>query len=595
MSEHATNVEPTPIPESPSRRRWWPRLHFSTYVVGLLTVFVFLLLNWPGEPNRKPDGYYLDHGWPFTFVTRHGFVANDPFGGGPWGPQDVGEAWIAYFAIAKNVESFHALALLGNTVLALVAIGLIMAGWEWRCRRRQRPWWQFTLWRVFVMVTLCAVILGSWAVQRDRDVLIEQVNARHLKHSYREPIKLVPSFPAWLRALCGDEFLQYLHCNRVQSVSGLDFDDESSADACLRRVKDLVPKVALHCDLTERLAVRLNECSSLDTVHLDQLRNPAVLRLLNNPAVVRLFVFGTEPEHNVADLPPLSWNDLAGLSNLGSLEANRCHLDFSGKPNSPRKLWKLHLKECVLDHGGLDAILAEDCVDWLSIERIGGTQLGLRNLAKHLHRDLTYLTIVSDELTDEILRDLPELPNLKAMWLESRHAHVAAIPWENLSKKAIFRLRRLRFTQADLEALAQRYRIVYDPIGCRIAGQWSDPAADDVDNGPPATGIIKNAPAGERHIRYEYYGKPENRSPQGDLIRRLLAPSEHDLLEPQAADERYAFLAQEQQLDELDLAAAPIGDHGLTYVAKMPALRTLDMTQTFVTTAGLAALSRCPK
>jgi hypothetical protein len=214
--------------------------------VSWLALLTLILIAIPGLARdaadvRIPSFYVyfglIDHGWPFTFLTRN-VDANAGLGG-----QGIDEAKLAgvhWRLWDGEVEAFSPVLLAADLVAAFACVVLVTAAWEWRRRRRAHVG-QLRLGELLIATAAVAGVCG-WLAHERRAWRAEQTHLQALQASqppYAESLgaSFAPSraclAPRWVRLLAGPlglpEFLDRTTMIRI----GYDSDQayEGFADA----------------------------------------------------------------------------------------------------------------------------------------------------------------------------------------------------------------------------------------------------------------------------------------------------------------------------------------------------------------------------
>ena len=198
-------------------------LHRSTWCVGTLIAATLLLANIPGRIVRPIDngradsydsiddlGYFIDHGWPWTFLRRtfddamrrrieKGYVDLDYVDAHPEGRERL--AFVkanVFWGLTNHVKTVSAVCIVGDICTAVAILTASVAMFEvWRPRRRRL--FQFYIGEVLAFVTLGAVLL-SWLTVEIRERAEEQAAVRQM-HAIVHHESLAG--PHWLRYLVG--------------------------------------------------------------------------------------------------------------------------------------------------------------------------------------------------------------------------------------------------------------------------------------------------------------------------------------------------------------------------------------------------------
>lgn len=217
------------------------KLHCSTWVVGLLTLFLTTVIVLPGNPAFPGINFRFEskssHGWPWEFLARsnrikpgilqgnmaRGILQYKTVFGVPWLSWDAWSVWEA-----NRGYSFSPWYLLLDLIAMAVVVVSFSAVWEW-WRRRRRRLWQFSLREVGVMTAIVAIPLG-WCTYQRNAVLRETGHREtldkhpHIDWSYGHNSYNVP---LWLERLLGRQLAPKWYF--IQNVNySTDHNDESA-------------------------------------------------------------------------------------------------------------------------------------------------------------------------------------------------------------------------------------------------------------------------------------------------------------------------------------------------------------------------------
>ncbi len=195
-------------------RRPWRRLHRSTYFFALFAAVVLFFLNVPGQyvwhvdlssfTTRDPNYPLmerLEHGFPFAYLSRDVYSDFD-FATG----SNVNSAWW----LTKDVRFVRPLALVADIAVAIVIGIFVVAGFEYRRRRRTRLF-QVRISEMLIGTTLIASCCG-YLLKTHRDYESEQTALKEALPPpglYDNAIYLRGSSlggPTWLRERMRDRF-----------------------------------------------------------------------------------------------------------------------------------------------------------------------------------------------------------------------------------------------------------------------------------------------------------------------------------------------------------------------------------------------------
>ena len=351
----------------------WHRLHISTWFVIALGVGVFTLLNWPGEYDDisrlySSDDVTLVHGWPATYLERD-VIFDDGYGF--LTPIEETKFW----SLNLDVLDFHPWALLLNCIVACAVIAVVATLWE-RRRRRLGPWWRFSLRRLFVIVTLCAVVAGWWSIRAREESetldLIREIGYtnnpsfqidfdRTLSFRLEHPV-LVPHFPGWVRQFIGNERLLPLHINRFVGRFDVNLKESMNLDE-VARVINLAPTIvnvwadAAQCRRLEILLKKQPDLRQLRLVcepELDELKR---LRNLRSLELLLCVPKKSGTPATSAEWQPMIAEIIRNNQKLERLELKRHPLDTAACKaiQSLQHLKKLAICRCSFENGGFES------------------------------------------------------------------------------------------------------------------------------------------------------------------------------------------------------------------------------------------------
>jgi hypothetical protein len=143
--------------------RPWYRLHASTSLVLLLVLTALALLNVPArlethslgkpDPNNILDfglGSHFEHGWPWTFLTRHSINNSQSI---------ISGHGTSVWWMHERVDSFSPWLLLSDVAVCGILAAAVLSILE-RRRRRRAHLWQFSIGDLFVAIAIFASALG---------------------------------------------------------------------------------------------------------------------------------------------------------------------------------------------------------------------------------------------------------------------------------------------------------------------------------------------------------------------------------------------------------------------------------------------------
>ncbi len=214
-------------------------IHRSSLIVALALTIATSILVFPrlstgaGPSNNLADSegwprtaIEYEHGWPFVFLTRTalcGQMDEIPLFGVPC------LSWYAWYDLrAEDGYQFLALNLLSDLFVMLAIVVGLSAMWEWRRRRRNRPF-QFSMFELLLLTTLLAVPLGWFVYQRD-EYNREQIHRKVLEEQYEGAFDRYEDLdftPKWLVRLVGRDLLSPYMYRITKVVYDPEFPDFS--------------------------------------------------------------------------------------------------------------------------------------------------------------------------------------------------------------------------------------------------------------------------------------------------------------------------------------------------------------------------------
>ncbi len=173
----ATIENPKPKIQNSPRPRW--RLHGSTLVVAAAVAVPLALTILPGTESVSSAGLRLlaigepvtcEHGWPWAFVTSK--VKLPPPTVSQWMNTKSGRPDPRWH-YAFDVRRVAPLPLAADLAIALAAVLVCAALWEWRRRRVARVW-QVRLSDIFALTLTAGLGLGWWMSWHNQSVRQQQ-------------------------------------------------------------------------------------------------------------------------------------------------------------------------------------------------------------------------------------------------------------------------------------------------------------------------------------------------------------------------------------------------------------------------------------
>ena len=361
--------------------RPWYRLHASTFLVLLLVLTALVLLNVPGrvethtfgkpDPNNILDfglGSHLEHGWPWTFLTRDSIDNSQSI---------ISGHDISVWGMHKRVESFSSWLLLSDVavcgIFAAAAISLLE-----RRRRKRAHLWQFSIADLLIAIAVFASALG------------------YVGWGYREYQRETLA----IEALIGNMQVEQ------NAVSGGFRIAEGGF---------VVWKSGLPGWITERLKVLPH--SFIDRVIYVAIgpREPADFRLLTSFSEIEAInllnggVWSNEVQ--------VERGYLSSVQSDGKFTRAMCQL------NDLSRLRVLYLADSHVSDAALDVIASFPAIEMLDLGGERGVRIGEAGL-RHISRmkNLRFLYLKDPNrwfLRDSTVRLIANIPTLEALWLSS--------------------------------------------------------------------------------------------------------------------------------------------------------------------------------
>jgi Leucine-rich repeat (LRR) protein len=501
----------------------------------------------------------------------------------------------------------------------------------------RRRWFRISLRTVLILLTLLCIWLGVKVNQARRQkeaiAALKSIGALiGFHHHYDDQGNLDhradPPGPAWLRQITGDDFFQ-----RVYSVSGnrvlsgrleitetttftdehaahlsafddlvwLSIDNSPASDEALSQIgdtDDLVVAQFFNTPVGDKFVRRLTRARQLELLILEntQVTGDGLGRLSNLREVKRLILSNS----------PIGNDGLRGVSNmtgLTELQLANLPIDDAGMAHLPElsNVTELQLRHLDVTDDGLKNLTTGPALSYLNLT---GTKIRGTCLEKFCTPSLRVLQL-SDTLTnDDSLRQLDNATGLGRLWLDGTKitndglAHLAKVKW----LKSID-LRRTDVTDEGLAHLSQMPSLVrIDLTGHKITDDGvahlaKIPSIHTLDlSGTAITG------SGLRHLAkvptlLELLLSDTNLSREGfEHLTNLPRPppGESLYLELKGTplnDSTIGFI-NGLSVGHLTISKTKITDVGLAKLTNMPRLFNLDLTDTAVTPAGVAALKQ---
>jgi hypothetical protein len=244
-----------------------PRLHKSSFVVGLIVALLLVIIAFPGRIVSGIGGTNVskvfEHGWPWIYLRRETAeryappsvttmeelslvlsfspvaytldIRSDlPGWGIPWLSAENWRFWESDTKAVPPRWVLNPAALCCNIAIALVLLAGIVAAWEFRRRRRMRPFsFGFSLRGLLLAVGAIGVMLG-WLTHLKREHRREAALIEHVFESTGPmegtwfDVDHVCAAPDWLRSLIGVQiFPSYFwraSAVEIQTDRGQNFD-----------------------------------------------------------------------------------------------------------------------------------------------------------------------------------------------------------------------------------------------------------------------------------------------------------------------------------------------------------------------------------
>lgn len=191
-----------------------PRLHASSWLVGLISLTVCIVIVVPGEQFFPHDPFrwsggpieidQFDHGWPLTYMRRAYLVdfhqAERRQLRAPWLTKSGWNFYLRDEIRIDGVNNIRYGALAADAAAALLISSLLAASWEWR-RRKRRGVFRFTLFDALATTALVCGCAG-WAVNRGDQYDVDQAALQSLEEQ-GDWVNTTAVGPVWLRRLVG--------------------------------------------------------------------------------------------------------------------------------------------------------------------------------------------------------------------------------------------------------------------------------------------------------------------------------------------------------------------------------------------------------
>jgi hypothetical protein len=203
-------------PSIAASRRPWYRLHLSTWLVAVLGLLVGVLLIVPGEDGVYPEDGSLRperavvHGWPWPYLWRTPATISS------YQPMTTSSPWW----LCTAVRSLNGFALIADTLLCTCVCAIAVSIFELQRRRTRRL--QYSLRSLLLFVTLIALALGWWGLERARNIELHEHLAGYWGKTPHYSEVIVPRFPLWVRDAIGEPSLLELGINRP--ADGRDYE-----------------------------------------------------------------------------------------------------------------------------------------------------------------------------------------------------------------------------------------------------------------------------------------------------------------------------------------------------------------------------------
>jgi hypothetical protein len=523
--------------------RPWYRLHFSTWLVAALGLIVAVLLVLPGEEGYWPwvgsmrQQRAVVHGWPWFYLWR------TPR---PWWDDPTAPATFAW-DVGDSVARFYFWPLLADVAVCALGLAAIVAFWDWRRRRLRRL--QFSLRSLLLFVTIVAVALGWWGVQRAAD----QELRVHLAAAYNaDPFRsgrAIPTVPLWVRIAIGDEQLLSLGLNKLEPGFGIDWSRQKQGEVKYF-VERFPNQVFVHLtsprddELSDFFDITATEHLSLSHVSVSFFERLRTLAHLNWVFASRISPDALDRLGRIATLNDVSLTDSSGID------------------------------------GATWSRFAENTnVETLFLSRMHLTDLSFKHIAA-INR-LRELGILDSPITVKGWASLVGNRRIKELWLEETLITDEGLrTLESMTDLEYVDLRGTAVTDAGtkaLQAARPELEIKYDSeapdlkdLGAKI---------DGVRNGKTTYFAAAGWKIQDRHL--DDLGKL-------DRIESLALNAHH------LTDVTLARVESLNELKQLDVSSSLITGRGLQHLAKLPKLRTLTLDDRQIDDEGINALKQLP-
>jgi hypothetical protein len=360
MPAHDSQTEPPTALARP-----WHRLHLSTWLLILLLLGFFAIVEIPGTPPHRLMGWpfqSMEHGWPWVFLERWPDAYDaDRIDKPPW---LVPSCW----KISDGFEWQRVLLrCLTADIFVALALVLVIAGFfEWRRRFRVR-FFQFTLRELLLLVLLVAAACSWWRIHHNQRVREKEVMARFEKREFR---------PWWDGKYRGPEILE--------KTLGRDWlDDFHVVTQCL--------------------------CSSLDEHQCEE-----VMSCIDDLPNLERVDFGSCGGNDSAVIA--QWlSRMTALKALQSLDLSRSRLADSGMETISHmsELRELYISGTSITNRGVACLPSLPLLEQLYVNETNiddGASDALGRLS-----NLTDLDVSSTKLTNKSVADLGKLSNLRRL------------------------------------------------------------------------------------------------------------------------------------------------------------------------------------
>ena len=475
------------------------------------------------------------HGWPWAYLWR------TPQ---PWWDDPKASPTFAW-DIRDAIKQFRLFPLFADIGACAIGVAVVVAIWEWR-RRRCNNRLQFSLRSLLLFVTLVAIGLGWWGLQRDADRQLSD----HLKFLNENPIESsepVPRFPLWARVAIGDEHLLPLGLSDLGLIS-VNWTPDRKPD--IKYLVDHFPKKVVvylndtyqdDSDVFEIIAFRnlvVGEASGRFFERIETLRNLNYVGASTIDAHALICLSRNESLKDIAlsysrKIDDNSWSQFVTSSNVVAL-----------------RLRKMRLTDVSLAQIARLKRLRE-----LDITNSPISDRGLASLAVNKH--IVELSLVETLITDDGLVDLASIPTLD--WLDLRETAV---------------------TDAGVSSLKESLHsleVKYDSEGPDLA--YLTAKFDAVRRGQTAYFSVAGWKIQDRHLWQLGY------------LKRIesLALNAHHL-----TDATLTRVESLRDLEQLDVSSSLITGRGLRHLMKLPKLRTLTLDDRQIDDEAINALKQLP-